>query len=80
MKLLPIILTALLIVIYEPYKDLKYNEQGYIEDCIGYTESEGWKDSPDDTDEDELDVTEEEISNRVISIARQINEIAQSQL
>ena len=58
MQSLPIILTALLIVVTDPYKDIKYDEiniyeieEKCLENCIGYTESEGWSEPEDDETE-----------------------------
>jgi|WetSurMetagenome_2_1015567.scaffolds.fasta_scaffold398945_2 hypothetical protein len=58
MRSLPIILTALLVVVSDPYKDIKYDEINIyeiedqcLENCIGYTESEGWSESEDEETE-----------------------------
>ena len=57
MNSLPIILTALLIVVTDPYKDIKYGginiyeiEEQCLDNCIGYTESEGWSESEEETE------------------------------
>lgn len=57
MNSLPIILTALLIVVTDPYKDIKYDEiniyeieEQCLENCIGYTESEGWSEAEEETE------------------------------
>jgi len=76
MKQLSMILTALLIVITDPYKDIKYDEANFYNyenscnnNCIGYTESEGWNES-----EDVYMLSEEEelYAKQVIEVAKQI--------
>jgi hypothetical protein len=80
MKYLPMILTALLIVITDPYKDIKYDQVNVYEyttdckeKCIGYYESEGWKEETEEEPELILTAEEKVIMQNIIGIAHQIN-------
>lgn len=76
MQKLPIILSALLIVITDPYKDIKYDEINIYEyetecldNCIGYTESDGWND-----EDESVELTDEEkiLMQQLTDIAKRL--------
>lgn len=78
MRSLPIILTALLVIVSDPYKDIKYDQINIYEydtkchdDCIGYTESEGWSEA-DEEAEEELAKSDEITTEQIIEVARHI--------
>jgi hypothetical protein len=87
MRSLPIILTALLIVIVNPYEGINYEESTIYEydvkchdNCIGYTESNGWEDEGYGTEEIEEEEDEEIVASKneqatnaqLVQVARQI--------
>jgi hypothetical protein len=79
MKMLPVILTALLIVIVDPYEGIKYDEVSvydYVadcgEECIGYTESEGWEEDEGYENIEMIPREQEPTDVQIVQIARQI--------